>query len=109
MLIFSQNAERLGLRTVSLHGGNEVSVQEEVHVGEVRGGTSVHHHLVQHLKHTRGDGTETNLDKTAQSLRIKCFCQRDAAPKERWDSCQDLGLSQYCVIYGINTLQMKNK
>lgn len=53
-LIFSQNAERLCLLTVSLHGGNEVSVQKEVHVGEVRGGTSVHHDLVQHLKHTRG-------------------------------------------------------
>lgn len=90
ILIFSQNAESLCLLTVSLHGGNEVSIQKEVHVGEVRGGTSVHHDLVQHLKHTRADVTETNLDKTAQSLRIKCFCQRDTAPKECWDSCQDL-------------------
>lgn len=38
--------------TVSLNRSNEVSVQEEVHVGEIRGGTSVHYNLVQHLKHT---------------------------------------------------------
>lgn len=41
--------------TVSLHCGNEVSVQEEVHIGEVGGGSSVHHHLVQDLKHNTGN------------------------------------------------------
>lgn len=36
--------------TVSLHRGDEVSVQEEVHVGEIWGGPPVHHHVVQNLR-----------------------------------------------------------
>lgn len=35
--------------TVSLHRGDQVSVQVEVDVGEVRGRSPVHHHLVQDL------------------------------------------------------------
>lgn len=40
--------------TISLHCGNEVSVQEQVHIGEVGRGSSVNHHLIQHLKYTKG-------------------------------------------------------
>lgn len=42
--------------TVALHWRDESSVQVQVHVGQVGGGASVHHHLVQHLPthtHTR--------------------------------------------------------
>lgn len=46
------NFESDAALTVSLHGGDEVSVQEEVHVGEVGGGSPVHHHVVQHLNAT---------------------------------------------------------
>lgn len=34
--------------TVSLHGSDMLSIQEQVYVGEVRRGSAVHHHLVQH-------------------------------------------------------------
>lgn len=43
MNIFS---ERWAPLTISLYCGNEVSIQEEIHIGEIRGGSSVHHHLV---------------------------------------------------------------
>lgn len=36
-------------RTVALHRGDEVPVQVDVHVGQVGGGASVDHHLVQDL------------------------------------------------------------
>lgn len=35
--------------TIALHRGDEVPVQVDIHVGQVRGGASVDHHLVQHL------------------------------------------------------------
>lgn len=41
--------------TISLHCSNEVSVQKEVNIGEIGGGSSVHHHLIEHLKHTNTD------------------------------------------------------
>lgn len=47
--------------TVSLHCGDEVSVQEEVHVGEIWGGSPVHHHVVQNLRaHAQKNRTETH-------------------------------------------------
>lgn len=49
--------------TVSLHRGDQVSVQEEVHVGQVGGGSSVHHHLVKNLKHTDSGGGGVNSGK----------------------------------------------
>lgn len=36
--------------TVALHGRDEASVKVQIHVGQVRGRPSVHHHLVQHLQ-----------------------------------------------------------
>lgn len=47
--------------TVSLHGGDEVSVQEEVHVGQIGGGASVHHHVVQHLNATHAAAHRTDV------------------------------------------------
>lgn len=36
--------------TISLHRSNEVSIQEQVYVREIGGGSSVHHHLIQYLQ-----------------------------------------------------------
>lgn len=36
--------------TISLHCSNEVSIQEQVYVREIGGGSSVHHHLIQYLQ-----------------------------------------------------------
>lgn len=44
--------------TISLHGGDEVPIQVDVHVGQVGGGASVNHHLVQHLGAARPPCTE---------------------------------------------------
>lgn len=40
------------LLTVSLHWSDESSIEVQVHVGQVGGRASVHHHFIQHL-HTR--------------------------------------------------------
>lgn len=36
--------------TISLHRSNKVSIQEQVYVREIGGGSSVHHHLIQYLQ-----------------------------------------------------------
>lgn len=44
--------------TIALHGGDEVPIQVDVHVGQVGGGASVNHHLVQDLGAARPPHTE---------------------------------------------------
>lgn len=58
-----------GTLTVSLHRGDEVSVQEEVYVGQVGGGASVHHHIIQNLKNSRRLVNPPNTPSRALALR----------------------------------------
>lgn len=65
--------------TVSLHCGDEVSIQEQVHIGEIGGGSSVHHHLVQNLKHTHRGKHIHVLTSAESSLLYKSVTASAAA------------------------------
>lgn len=62
--------------TVSLHWGDESSIEVQVYIGQVGGWASVHHHLIQHLQKNTHTQMENKSQVSALISYALLLCQR---------------------------------